>query len=157
MSWVIYDFSHIFICLLWFCHKLPKGEIVRTYVIHLLGTYVTILCNWLILWQNVFYLYLGRFRMYLNTSRNHVSGSSVEAFKSVQENKLKVQNYWNSTASSTASMYRGSRKLFSPCARHLLDTSYLSRFKNFRILIWFSWCNNPRKSASHICAIPQKD
>ena len=24
-------------------------EIVRTYVIHLLGTYVTILCNWLIL------------------------------------------------------------------------------------------------------------
>ena len=33
MSWVIYDFSHIFICLLWFCHGLPKGEIVRTYVI----------------------------------------------------------------------------------------------------------------------------
>ena len=26
-----------------------KGEIVRTYVIHLLGTYVTTLCNWLIL------------------------------------------------------------------------------------------------------------
>ena len=23
----------------------------RTYVIHLLGTYVTILCNWLILWK----------------------------------------------------------------------------------------------------------
>ena len=33
MSWVIYDFSHMFICLLWFCHGLPKGEIVRTYVI----------------------------------------------------------------------------------------------------------------------------
>ena len=33
MSWVIYVFSHIFICLLWFCHGLPKGEIVRTYVI----------------------------------------------------------------------------------------------------------------------------
>ena len=33
MSWVIYDFSHMFICLLWFCHRLPKGEIVRTYVI----------------------------------------------------------------------------------------------------------------------------
>ena len=33
MSWVIYDFSHIFICMLWFCHGLPKGEIVRTYVV----------------------------------------------------------------------------------------------------------------------------
>ena len=42
---MIYDFSHMFICLLWFCHGLPKGEIVMTYVIHLLGTYVTILCN----------------------------------------------------------------------------------------------------------------
>ena len=29
---------------------------VMTYVIHLLGTYVTILCNWLILLQNVLYL-----------------------------------------------------------------------------------------------------
>ena len=65
MSWVIYDFSHMFICLLWFCHGLPKGEIVRTYVIHLLGTYVTILCNWLIIWQNALYFYLGRFRMCL--------------------------------------------------------------------------------------------
>ena len=72
MSWVIYDFSHMFICLLWFCHGLPKGEIIRTYVFHMLRTYVMILCNWLILWQNAFYLYLGRLRMYLNTSRNHV-------------------------------------------------------------------------------------
>ena len=31
-------------------------DFVRTYVIHLLGTYVTILCNWLILWQNALYL-----------------------------------------------------------------------------------------------------
>ena len=37
MSWVIYDFSHMFICLLWFFHELPNREIVRTYVIHLLG------------------------------------------------------------------------------------------------------------------------
>ena len=34
MSWMIYDFSHIFICLLWFCHWLLKGEIVKTYVNH---------------------------------------------------------------------------------------------------------------------------
>ena len=65
MSWVICDFSHMFICLLWFCHGLPKIEIVRTYVIHLLGIYVTSLCNWLILWQNALYLYLGRSRMCL--------------------------------------------------------------------------------------------
>ena len=50
-------------------------------------TYVMILCNWLILWQNALYLYLGRLRMCLTTSRNHVSRSSVEAFKSVQEIK----------------------------------------------------------------------
>ena len=61
---------------------------VRTYVFHILRTYVMILCNWLILSQNALYLYLGRFRMCLNTSRNQVSRSSVETFKSVQENKL---------------------------------------------------------------------
>ena len=33
ISWVIYGFSHMFIYLLWFCHGLSKGEIVRTYVI----------------------------------------------------------------------------------------------------------------------------
>ena len=65
--------------------------IVRTYVFHMLRTYVMILCNWLILWQNAFYLYLGRLRMCLNTSRNHVSRSSVEAFKSIQEIKQRVQ------------------------------------------------------------------
>ena len=51
------------------------------------GTYVMILCNWLILWQNALYLYLGRLRMCLTTSRNHVSRSSVEDFKSVQKIK----------------------------------------------------------------------
>ena len=56
MSWVVYNFSHMLICLLWFCHGLPKGEIVRTYMFHILGSYVSILCNWLILWQNALYL-----------------------------------------------------------------------------------------------------
>ena len=57
MSWVIYDFSHI--CLFVSCcfgHGLPTGGIVKTYVFHMLGIYVTILCNWLILWQNALYL-----------------------------------------------------------------------------------------------------
>ena len=55
-------------------------------------TYVIILCNWLILWQNAFYLYLGRLRMCLTTSRNHVSRSSIEAFKSIQEIKQDSAN-----------------------------------------------------------------
>ena len=35
-----------YFCWIWFCFKV---FVVRTYVIHLLGTYVTISCNWLIL------------------------------------------------------------------------------------------------------------
>ena len=64
---------------MWFCHGLSKGEIVKTYVIHLLGTYVTILftCNW---------VDLGVF----NTSRNKVSKSNVEVIKSVQETTEEV-------------------------------------------------------------------
>ena len=66
-------------------------QLVRTYVFHMLRTYVMILCNWLILWQNALYLYFGRLRICLNTSRNHVSRSSIETFKSVQEIKQRVQ------------------------------------------------------------------
>ena len=54
-------------------------------------TYVMILCNWLILRQNVLYLYLGRLRICLTTSRN-VSRSSIEAFKYVQEIKQESAN-----------------------------------------------------------------
>ena len=36
MSWVIYYFSYMFIFLLWFYHRLPKGEIVRTYVFYMI-------------------------------------------------------------------------------------------------------------------------
>ena len=39
MSWVIYDFSHMFICLLRFCHRLPKGRLLG-YMWFMLGTYV---------------------------------------------------------------------------------------------------------------------
>ena len=61
----VYEFSDLrllswFICLLWFYHGLPKGEFVRTYV-----ESVRNICdvNWLIFWQNAFYLYLGRSKM----------------------------------------------------------------------------------------------
>ena len=89
MSWVIYDFSHIFICLLWFCHGLPKGEIVKTYVIHLLGTYVTILCNWLIFWQNALYLYLGRTMMCLILQETLFQDQELKPCKSDQDSSLK--------------------------------------------------------------------
>ena len=85
-------------------------------------TYVMILCNWLILWQNALYLYLGRLKMCLNILRNHVSRSSVEAFKSVQEIKqeCKFIKAWQLVDSfSTPSICRG--------------------LKNFRVRLWFSW------------------
>ena len=72
-------------------HTLSHTTLVRTYVFLILRTYVMILCNWFILWQNALYLYLGRLRMCLNTLRNHVSRSRVKAFKSVQEIKQRVQ------------------------------------------------------------------
>ena len=93
MNWVIYDFSHMFICLLWFCHGLSKGKIVRTYVVHVLRIYVMILCDWLIFWQNALYLYFGRSRMWFNTSRNCVSRSSIEVIKSVQETSEEVLSF----------------------------------------------------------------
>ena len=42
-----------------------RFDSVRTYVFHLLRTYVILLYNWLIFWQNAFYLFLGRSRMCL--------------------------------------------------------------------------------------------
>ena len=81
--WLL-SYVHLFIVVL---SRISKGEIIRTYVFHMLRTYVMILCNWLIFWENALYLYLGRLRMCLNTSKNHVSRSSVKAFKSVNEIK----------------------------------------------------------------------
>ena len=66
-------------------------ELLGHMCFYMLRTYVMILCNWLILWQNALYLYLGRLRMCLNTSRNYISRSSVEASKSVQEIKQKCK------------------------------------------------------------------
>ena len=135
MSWVIYDFSHMFICLLWFFHGLPKGEIVRTFVFHMLRTYVMILCNWLIFWQNTLYLYLGRFRMF-----------EILQETLFQDQVLKLSSLFNKTSSEykiikARQLHLSSlRKLFFiRCAWHLLDTCYLSRFKFVRNLIWFSW------------------
>ena len=85
MSWVIYDFSHMFICLLWFCHGLPNEEIVRTYV--------TILCNWLIFWQNALYLFLGRSRMCSILQETLFQVPVLKPCKSIQESSEKVLNF----------------------------------------------------------------
>ena len=58
---------------------------VRTYVSHLLGTYVTILCNWLILWQNALYLYLGRSRMCLILQETCCSSLVLKPWRLDQE------------------------------------------------------------------------
>ena len=77
-------------------------QTVRTYVIHLLGTYVTILCNWLILWQNALYLYLGRSRMCLILQETLFQVQVLKSCKSIQDSSLKSVCHW----SSTASIYR---------------------------------------------------
>ena len=61
----------------------------RTYVFHMLGIYVAILCNWLIFWQNAFYLYLGRSRMYLMLQEIRFQVQVLKPCKSVQESNVK--------------------------------------------------------------------
>ena len=110
MSWVIYDFSHMIICLLWFCHGFSKGEIVRTYVFHMLRTYVIILCNWLIIWQNALYLYLGRLRMfkYFKKPRFKIKCWS---FQVCSRNQANNANSLKLDSCSTPPIYRGLRIL----------------------------------------------
>ena len=58
---------------------------VRIYVIHLLGIYVTTLYNWLILWQNALYLYLGRSRIFLILQETLFQDQVLKPCESVQE------------------------------------------------------------------------
>ena len=55
VKWFMTSLICSFVCCS-FVTDCQKGEIVRTYVFHMLGSYVSILCNWLILWQNALYL-----------------------------------------------------------------------------------------------------
>ena len=75
---MIYDFSHMFICLLWFCHRLPKGEIVRTYV-NMLGTYVNIK--------------LARSRMCLMLQGTRFQVQVLKPYKSVQKTSEEVLDF----------------------------------------------------------------
>ena len=141
MSWVIYDFSYMFIYLLWFCHRLPKWEIVRTYVIHLLGTYVIILCNWIILWKNALYLYLGRSRMCLILQETVFRDQVLKPYESVQETSWRSACHYSSTASHLSSL----RSCFSLVAQQLLDSSLINRHLLGLWKIEFQFCfdSNP--------------
>ena len=98
VEWFMTSLICSFVCCGFFT-DCQRGRLVGHMCFSYYRTYVMILCNWLILWQNTLYLYLGRLRMCLTTSRNHISRSNVEAFKSVQEikqesaNSLKLDNW----------------------------------------------------------------
>ena len=123
---MIYDFSHMLIFLLWFCHELPKGEIVRTYVFHLLGTYVNILCNWLILWQNALYLYLDRSRMFLILQKTRFQDQVLES------SSLSKKTSWKCKFIKTWQLARqlhlsSLRKLFQPSVLDSFSTPPICR------------------------------
>ena len=59
--------------------------IVEAYVIHLLGTYVTTLCNWLILWKYALYWYLGRSMMCLILQETVFQDQVLKPCEFVQE------------------------------------------------------------------------
>ena len=97
---------------------------------YILRTYVMILCNWLILRQNALYLYLGRLRMCLNTSRNHVSRSSVKAIKFVQEIKQECKFIKTRQLVDTCST--------SPICRGLRISDFNSDFLGIREFVYGS-------------------
>ena len=105
----------MFIYFLWFCHGLPKGEIVRTYVIHLLGTYVTILCNWLIFLQNALYLYLDRSRICLILQETCCSSLVLKPWRLDQE-------------TSEEKLFTKARQIAQQLRTDSSTDSYLSRF-----------------------------
>ena len=101
----------MFIRLLWFCHGLPKGELVRTYVNHVRNICHLELANsltkrtLLVIWQiqDVF-----------NTLRNKSSSPSVKAMQIYPRIKLRSAIFQSSIANLTDCIYRGLKGLFSP-------------------------------------------
>ena len=100
----------------------------------LLGTYVSILCNWLILWQNALYLYFGRFRMYLILRETCCSNLVLKPWRLNQETseeklftktgQIAQHLQTNSlTAAQQITIYRDLIRL---------DKYYLSRLREFK-------------------------
>ena len=119
LVWYTFKLIYFVLCIFWFCNHLHIScvvsiydddvcvslfisrvasfltlytcfSFVRTYVIHLLGIYVTILFNWLILWQNTLYLYLGRSKMRLILQETLFQDQVLKLCKSVQDSNWKV-------------------------------------------------------------------
>ena len=119
-------------------------QFVRTYVIHFLGTYVTILCNWLILWQNILYLYLDRIRICLILQEILFQDWVLKHCKSVQDSSLSKIQVWKVSVIKVRQLaiYQGWGAVPAPW----LDSSsivarqigYLLRFMKNRIsdLFW---------------------
>ena len=84
-----YEFMTSLICSFVCCSFVTNCQ-RWTYVIHLLGTGVTILCNWLIFWQNALYLYFGRSRMCLILREILFQDQVLKPCKSVQDSSWKV-------------------------------------------------------------------
>ena len=80
----------------------------------MLGIYVNILCNWLILWQNALYLYLGRSKMCLILQGTRFQVRVLKLYKFVQETSEEVLDFKSS--SLTASIYRGLKATEAWCS-----------------------------------------
>ena len=98
-------------------------------MIHLLRIYVTILCNWLILWQNTLYLYLGRSRICLILQETLFQ---VQMLKPCKSAKNQVRKCWILKLDSCLTPFQHlaicrASKLFliaiSTPSQHLVDRS----------------------------------
>ena len=90
LTFNIFSFSNFLTLSLPFHIPFMTLPSVKTSVIHLLGTYVTILCNWLIFWQNALNLYLGRSKMCLILQENLFQDQMLKPCKFVQDSSWKV-------------------------------------------------------------------
>ena len=98
--------------------------LVRTYVIHLLGTYVTILCNWLILTKRTLLIF-GQIQNMFNASRNCVSRSNVKAMQVCPRFKLKSVSSLKLNGQLSIEL----EELFQPCSS---TDKYLLKFMKNR-------------------------
>ena len=95
---------------------------VRTHAFHLLGTYVNILCNWLIFWQNAFYLYLGRSRMFLILQETRFHNQVLKS------SSLSKKTSWKCKFIKPRQLHLSSlRKLFQPNVFNNCSTPLICR------------------------------
>ena len=130
---MIYDFSHKFVM------DCQRGRLLG-HMWFMLGTYVNTLCNWLIIWQNTLYLYLGRSRMCLILQETCCSSLVLKPWRLDQETseeKLftkarQIARHLQTDSSTTArqiAIYRGLMRL---------DRYYLLRYLSRIMKISFS-------------------